>query len=340
MSQQLPDVQASSPDVTVGLNRVGVTGVEKLVKLGRRDRDPIVLMAEIEVFVDLPSWRKGADMSRNMEVIDETLETAVSEEAYRVEDVCGDAAELLLEKHDYTTKAEVRMEADYVTHELTPESEMATQSTATIIASAKATEDGTSEEIGAQVTGMTVCPCSQGMSASRARQTLRNMAVEDAPGAMEEGRIDASIAYGTAGVRYTGFVTEISSRIDVRYVEPTDALIESAKSFPGAGTTRTPYDEWSLGNQDIGTDEVFTWDLEVNYVFHPDANADAVYELCRVVDEHNDVVNEAEDQFLDFESTEDMLGQMIEGEDFPFHPGAAQYYKDNEVWGNGDYYEA
>ncbi|WP_276272849.1 GTP cyclohydrolase MptA [Haloarcula litorea] len=179
MSQQLPDVQASSPDVTVGLNRVGVTGVEKLVKLGRRDRDPIVLMAEFEVYVDLPSWRKGADMSRNMEVIDETLETAVGTEAYRVEDVCGDAAELLLEKHDYTTKAEVRMEAEYVTHESTPESGMATQSTADIIASATATEEGTREEIGARVTGMTVCPCSQGMSASRARDTLRGMNVED-----------------------------------------------------------------------------------------------------------------------------------------------------------------
>jgi GTP cyclohydrolase-4 len=179
MSQQLPDVQASSPDVTVGLNRVGVTGVEKLLKLGRKNQDPIVLMAEFEVFVDLPSWRKGADMSRNMEVIDETLETAVSEEAYRVEDVCGDAAELLLEKHDYTTRAEVRMEAEYVTREKTPESGMATQSTADIIASASATEDGTSEEIGARVVGMTVCPCSQGMSTARARETLRGLDVED-----------------------------------------------------------------------------------------------------------------------------------------------------------------
>jgi GTP cyclohydrolase-4 len=179
MTQQLPDVQASSPDITVGLNRVGVTGVEKLVKLGRRDRDPIVLMAEFEVFVDLPSWRKGADMSRNMEVIDETLETAIADEAYRVEDVCGDAAELLLEKHDYTTKAEVRMEADYVTHESTPESDMATQSTATIIASATATEDGTSEEIGTEVTGMTVCPCSQGMSEARSRDILQDLGVED-----------------------------------------------------------------------------------------------------------------------------------------------------------------
>jgi GTP cyclohydrolase-4 len=179
MSQQLPDVQASRPDVAVGLNRVGVTGVEKLVKIDRAEKRPIVLMAEFDVYVDLPSWRKGADMSRNMEVIDETLEAAVSESAYRVEDVCGDAAERLLEKHDYTTKAEVSMEAEYVTREQTPESDMQTQHTSDIIASATATEDGTREEIGARVTGMTVCPCSQGMSASRARETLRGLDVDD-----------------------------------------------------------------------------------------------------------------------------------------------------------------
>jgi GTP cyclohydrolase-4 len=179
MSQQLPDVQASRPDVTVGLNRVGVTGVEKLVRIDQNGGDPIVLMAEFEVFVDLPSWRKGADMSRNMEVIDETLEAAVSEAAYRVEDVCGDAAERLLEKHEYTTRAEVRMEAEYVTHERTPASDRKTQSTADIIASATADGEGTREEVGARVTGMTVCPCSQGMSTTRARETLRDLGVED-----------------------------------------------------------------------------------------------------------------------------------------------------------------
>ncbi|MFT4923904.1 MAG: GTP cyclohydrolase-4 [Haloarculaceae archaeon] len=179
MSQQLPDVQASRPDVSVGLNRVGVTGVEKLVKVDRDEQRPIVLMAEFDVFVDLPSWRKGADMSRNMEVIDETLESAVSGSTSRVEDVCGDTAERLLEKHDYTTQAEVQMEAEYVTRERTPASDVQTQSTADIIASATATEEGTREEIGARVTGMTVCPCSQGMSTSRARETLRGLGVED-----------------------------------------------------------------------------------------------------------------------------------------------------------------
>lgn len=179
MSEQLPDVQASSPEVTVGLSQVGVTGVEKLVKIARPDQRPIVLMAEFEVFVDLPSWRKGADMSRNMEVVDETLEDAVSEEAYRVEDVCGDVAERLLEKHDYTSKAEVSMEAEFVTKDQTPASGKETQGTVDIIASATATEDGTREEIGASVTGMTVCPCSQGMSAARARETLNDLDVDD-----------------------------------------------------------------------------------------------------------------------------------------------------------------
>ncbi|MFB6141286.1 MAG: GTP cyclohydrolase MptA [Halosimplex sp.] len=179
MTPQLPDVQAASPDVTVGLNRVGVTGVEKLVEIQREDKRPYVLMAEFEVFVDLPSWRKGADMSRNMEVIDETLEAAVGRTDLPVEDVCGHAAERLLDKHDYTERAEVRMEAEFVTRERTPESDLDTQSVSEVIASATATEDGTHEEVGVTVTGMTVCPCSQGMSAARAREKLRDQGVDD-----------------------------------------------------------------------------------------------------------------------------------------------------------------
>ncbi|AEH36514.1 GTP cyclohydrolase MptA [Halopiger xanaduensis] len=179
MSHQLPDVQATSPDVTVGLSQVGVTGVEKLVKIAREDKRPIVLTAEFEVFVDLPAWRKGADMSRNMEVIDEILEDATREEAYRVEEVCGDAAERLLEKHDYTSKAQVSMEAEFMRREQTPASDRETQHTVDIIAAATATEEGTREEIGAEVTGMTVCPCSQGMSAARAKQTLEDLGVDE-----------------------------------------------------------------------------------------------------------------------------------------------------------------
>ena len=179
MSHQLPDVQASRPDVTVGLSQVGVTDVDKLVKIERDGETPLVLMAEFEVFVDLPSGRKGIDMSRNMQVIDETLEAAVSGSVSRVEDMCGDVAERLLEKHEYTTTATVEMTADLVMHEDTPASELPTQNTISILASATATDEGTREEIGAEVIGMTVCPCAQGMSASRARDVMHDLDIED-----------------------------------------------------------------------------------------------------------------------------------------------------------------
>jgi GTP cyclohydrolase-4 len=177
MGEQLPDVQASQPDVSVGLSQVGVTGVEKRVRISHGD-EPVVLMAEFEAFVDLPRWRKGADMSRNLQVIDEIIEDCVGQEVTRVEEVCGAAAERLLQKHEYTTRAEVSMEAGFVTEDTTPASKLKTQHTATLHASATATTDGSRESIGATVTGMTVCPCSQGMSETRARETLRELGVE------------------------------------------------------------------------------------------------------------------------------------------------------------------
>jgi GTP cyclohydrolase-4 len=115
-----------------------------------------------------------------MEVVDEILEDAVSEPTYSVEDLCGEVAEQLLDKHDYTSKAEVQMEAEYMIKDETPASARPTQATADIIASATATDEGTREEIGARVTGMTVCPCSQGMMSQTARDKLEDLGVGEA----------------------------------------------------------------------------------------------------------------------------------------------------------------
>jgi GTP cyclohydrolase-4 len=70
------------------------------------------------------------------------------------------------------------MEAEYMIREETPATARPTQAVTDIIASATATESGTSEEIGCHVVGMTVCPCSQGMSEARARETLDQLGVE------------------------------------------------------------------------------------------------------------------------------------------------------------------
>ena len=173
--QELPDVQATKPEIEVGLNRVGVKGVKKLIEIERSGDRPYVLMATFEALVDLPGFRKGADMSRNMEVIDEILEIAIQKRTLRIEDICKEAADLLLNKHTYTTRAEVSMEAEFAIREETPVTKKRTQNTAIIIAKAVSEEEKGYEEIGAVGTGITVCPCSQEMMSGRAREKLASL---------------------------------------------------------------------------------------------------------------------------------------------------------------------
>lgn len=74
------------------------------------------------------------------------------------------------------------MNAELMLREETPASDLPTQGTIDIIASATAQEDApTREEIGARVVGMTVCPCSQQMMSETARRKLAELGVgEDA----------------------------------------------------------------------------------------------------------------------------------------------------------------
>ncbi len=158
-----------------------------------------------------------------------------------------------------------------------------------------------------------------------------DMDVADAPGAMEEGQIDAAIAYGTPGVGNTGWVVEYDARVDVHYVEHTDALVESIEQFPGAGLTIYDDDpgETFGWDQDIEADEIVTWDLNTTLAFHPETPEGAVYELTRVAAEHGDTVRDSERRFTP-EGAEDLVVGGLE--DYPWHPGAAEYYEEEGVW--------
>ncbi len=69
------------PPLRVGLSRVGVTGVEKVVRI----RDEL-FFARLECFVDLSRDQKGAHMSRFEEVVNEAIgEVVLSESPFRAE---------------------------------------------------------------------------------------------------------------------------------------------------------------------------------------------------------------------------------------------------------------
>ena len=67
------DVQARRPATVVSLSRVGVTGVEKVIRISSNGTEQL-FYAELECFVDLPHDQKGAHMSRFEEVVNEAID--------------------------------------------------------------------------------------------------------------------------------------------------------------------------------------------------------------------------------------------------------------------------
>jgi GTP cyclohydrolase IV len=161
------DVQARTPGVPVGLSRVGVTGVEKVVRI----RDEL-FFARLECFVDLSRDQKGAHMSRFEEVINDAIgEVVLSESPFRAETLAQHIAELVRARQG-AERAEVTIAARYPEHKPAPVSRVQTQEIYTLYGRAVAYEHGTRRTVGVSATGMTACPCAQELVASRARERL------------------------------------------------------------------------------------------------------------------------------------------------------------------------
>jgi GTP cyclohydrolase-4 len=180
----LPDIQANKPKIPVNLTRVGVTNVKKLVAVKRKDKRPVMLISTFDIFVDLPSDRKGANLSRNFEAVDEVLEKAVNMPVYEIEQLCSDVALNLLERHEYATRAEVHLKSEYVIKRESPSTKMECQEVVEIFAEAKASREETgnisiTKLIGAEVVGMTACPCAQEIMTDNARKQLEEIGVEN-----------------------------------------------------------------------------------------------------------------------------------------------------------------
>jgi GTP cyclohydrolase I/GTP cyclohydrolase-4 len=161
------DVQARLPGVPVGLSRVGVTGVEKVVRI----RDEL-FFARLECFVDLSREQKGAHMSRFEEVINEAIgEVVLSESPFRAETLARHIAELVRARQG-ALRAEVSIAARYPEHKPAPVSGIPTQEIYTLHGRAVAFEHGTRCVVGVSATGMTACPCAQELVAARAGERL------------------------------------------------------------------------------------------------------------------------------------------------------------------------
>jgi GTP cyclohydrolase I/GTP cyclohydrolase-4 len=170
-----PDVQASQPTVRISLSRVGVTGVEKVIRVHQQ-----LFWARLECFVDLGPQQKGAHMSRFEETVNDVIgEVILGEDAFRAETLAVRIAELVRERQG-ALRAEVTIAARYPEHKPAPVSGIQTQEIYTLFGSAVASETGTRRMVGVAAQGMTACPCAQQLVAGAARERLSGHGFTDA----------------------------------------------------------------------------------------------------------------------------------------------------------------
>src|SRR5437764_2868842 len=166
-----PDVQSQLPSVEISLSRVGVTGVEKVIRI-RQNGSEQLFHARLECFVDLGPEQKGAHMSRFEEVVNDAIgEVILGEATFRAETLAEHVAQLVRERQS-AGRAEVTVSARFPAHEPAPESGITTQEMYTLYGSAVASERGTRRLVGVAAQGMTACPCAQGLVEGSSRERL------------------------------------------------------------------------------------------------------------------------------------------------------------------------
>jgi GTP cyclohydrolase-4 len=159
----MTDIHATAPAPgSLKLRSVGLSGIRKPISIRRPDQVH-VLTVTFHVAVDLPSGRKGSDLSRNAEILAEVVDETVVHPAESLESACSNIARELLARHAYATEATVDAEAEYFLRKgISPDKRSFEDYTLLAEASAHRAADGSvtlRRAIGAEAVGMTACPC-------------------------------------------------------------------------------------------------------------------------------------------------------------------------------------
>src|SRR5579862_9862007 len=167
---ETPDLQAAAPEVALGLSSVGVTGVQKAVRIGRGKGEKLIA-ATIDCTVDLDPSQKGVHMSRFPELFEEAVEGVVEAEAFLVEDLAEHVARRIVDRQ-HALLAEVRIVARYPYERQTPVTKLTTQEMVSLIGIAAASRERVRRVVGVEATGINACPCAQGLVRGAATDRL------------------------------------------------------------------------------------------------------------------------------------------------------------------------
>ena len=171
------DLQASQPEVRLGLSRAGVMGASKAIRISYGGVEKQIA-ADIECTVDLDPSQKGVHMSRFPELFEEAIEEVVIGEAFLIEVLAEHIAAHIVERQR-ALRAHVHISARYPIERTTPVTGLPTQEMVELIGIAAASAQGVRRLVGVEAAGINACPCAQGLVRGRASERLLEAGFDD-----------------------------------------------------------------------------------------------------------------------------------------------------------------
>jgi GTP cyclohydrolase-4 len=218
------DLQASRPEVQLGLSRAGVTGVSKAIRIRYGELEKLI-SADIECTVDLDPAQKGVHMSRFPELFEEAIDEVVIGEAFLIEVLAEHIARHIVGRQR-AFRAEVRIAARYPIERTTPVTGLPTQEMVSLLGIAAASERGVRRVVGVEAAGINACPCAQGLVRGSASERL----LEAGFGEVDVERILELVPLATHNQRGRGTLY-VGSDAQVNAEQLVD-IVEASMSAP------------------------------------------------------------------------------------------------------------
>jgi GTP cyclohydrolase-4 len=179
------DVQAAEPAVGVGLSRVGVTNLQRVIQITSYDRST-PLCATLDLFVDLNPEQAGVHMSRFSDVLESLVEEIGFEPSPDIESLAERLAHQVVRSQG-ALRSEVHIRAQYPMDKVTPVTGKRVEELYTLVGIASSTHELTKHLVGIEAEGVTVCPCAQDLVRGYSKDLLleEGFSVEEAERALD-----------------------------------------------------------------------------------------------------------------------------------------------------------
>jgi GTP cyclohydrolase-4 len=158
-------------------SRVGVLGLERFIEV-RGPGGVNVLIPKMDIFISLPPSER-IEAHALEERINKAITSCSRRGVEAVEELCAGIVEKLLEAYPTALGSEVRLEADYVVLKKAPVSGQKTQELYKILSRAVSENGRVRKMVGAEVTGMSFCPCAREGLMERSRKIMEKSMDKD-----------------------------------------------------------------------------------------------------------------------------------------------------------------